>query len=261
MAGITLHTIAKEVSLLGNDKSDINIPKYILIGKEAISELNTRGFMPIKNVALDIDGSTNSAKLPDDYLKYTKVGICICGRILELDYDSTICIREKKDNFCKEDTNIQSLSNDCGCLENERIPTEYGTTHYNWSNVCHNGTYLNPIYTIPAYKSTGYFKIQNGRIYLNSVCANGTVVMQYKSTGESEVGQTEIPLELKEVVKSYITWKNAFYEKNTRIGIVQLYEMEYKRKKDLLAKESVLKSVLDMLKVEMSYRSTSNLGI
>ena len=42
-----------------------------------------RGFMPIQSVMLDIDVGTNSAKTPPDYVKYVRVGSCMCGRILQ----------------------------------------------------------------------------------------------------------------------------------------------------------------------------------
>ena len=350
MKSVTLHTIAKEIATNKRDKSDIYIPDYILLGKEAVAEMNLRGFFPIQNVALDIDNTTHSAKLPEDYSKYIRVGICINGRILELDYDSTLCIREPQDNFCYtggysrtasvafksykitmkrelpftfsytsdilypndetitivftaetqyvcsatvplptgtftideyiieevgdcvgngqtqitiDNTNIVAnatdFQDDCGCLANNTIPQGYNS-YYLWDGIYHNGNALKPVYTIPAYKSRGYFKIQNGRIYLNSVCSTGQVVLQYKSTGVSDSGQTQIPFNMKDIIKHYIVWKSAFFDKNTNIGQIKMYEEEFKRKKDLLVTQEVMSSILDMLKVQMKFTYQANLG-
>lgn len=347
MKSVTLHEIAKELSLLRRDKSDIYIPDYILLGRECVAEMVTRGFMPISSVALDIDQNTNSAKLSDDYLQYIRVGICINGRIIELDYDSTMCVREKQDNFCYTngcsstaavagknyrientgevsivvtytsdilDVNGESITistsepvqiicsrtvpvfqdgasytivevgacgtdsdtvnisypipeytpeaqfeNDCACLRGGGIPVGYNSYYY-WDNIYHDGNLLRPIYTLPAYKSPGFFKIQNGRIYLKSVCSSGQVVIQYKSTGVSDCGQTEIPYDMKDVVKHYVLWKSEFFDRNANGVKVRLYEEEYRRKKDLMTMQKVMSGVLDMLKVEMQHTFMANLG-
>ena len=119
---------------------------------------------------------------------------------------------------------------------------------------------LDPIYTLPAYRSKGFFKISNGRIYFNSVCANGQVILQYKSTGVSDSGQTEIPYNLKDVIKYYIVWKNAFFDNNTPLAKVAMYKEEYNRKKDLITLQEVLVGITDMLKVQMEQIYQANLS-
>jgi len=259
MEALTLHKIAKEISLSRQDKSDIYIPNYILFGREAISEMNTRGFVPIQSVALDIDPNTNSATLPPDYLGYVRVGICVCGRIIELDYDKTLCVREPVDNFCCAEEEVSKFEEDCKCLSNNCIPDGY-SNYYMWNNIYYRGTMLDPIYTLPAYRSKGFFKISNGRIYFNSVCANGQVILQYKSTGVSDSGQTEIPYNLKDVIKYYIVWKNAFFDNNTPLAKVAMYKEEYNRKKDLITLQEVLVGITDMLKVQMEQIYQANLS-
>jgi len=259
MSSTTLHLIAKEIALSRQDKSDIYVPNYILHGKEALSELNTRGFVPIQNVLLDIDSDTNSALLPQDYLKYVRVGSCVNGRILELDYDASMCVREPAVSFCDPAEVVVRYEDDCDCLLNERIPTGYDN-YYMWNNIYYNGRFIEPIYTIPAYRSPGFFKIENGRIFFNSVCANSKIALQYKSTGVSTSGQTVVPINLKEVIKYYIVWKNAFFDRNETLARVSLYEQEYNRKKDLLTLQEVLVSVVDMLKVQMENIYQANLG-
>ena len=75
--------------------------------------------------------------------------------------------------------------------------------------------------SLPAYRSPGFFKIENGRIYLNSVCAGSHVVLQYKSNGVSD-GQTEIPIEMEDTILSFMVWKDAFYDKTNSLSYIQM---------------------------------------
>lgn len=259
MKPVTLHTIAKKIMLSRQDKSDIYIPNYILYGKEAVDELTLRGFMPIESVMLDLDKNTHSAPLPENYVKYVKVGICIGGRILELDYDDTLCVRAPEYDFCKPVQDTAELKSDCECLRRDCIPDGY-SNYYMWNNIFYNGESLPEFMSIPAYRSKGFFKIENGRIYLNSVCAGAKVVMQYKATGVSESGKTQVPHELQDVVLYYIVWKNAFFDKNSTERYIERCEKEYLRKKDLVAISVTLNSVLDMLKEEMKSTYMANPG-
>jgi len=339
MSSTTLYNIAEKVCLSKGDKSNIHIAKYILYGKSAAAEMCKRGFMPIQSVMLDIDAGTNSAKLPPDYVKYVRVGSCICDRILELDYDSTLCVREPVENFCppkqtepvtvktnyyrlttKVDgtinfvyttdmqfpdgetiavtngnpqyvcsitvpktnsvlahsidnigdcpgdntttevlTETQRLESDCKCLCRNAIPAGYNS-YYMWNNIYYYGRLLGPMYTLPAYRSPGFFKIENGRIYLNSVCAGSHVVLQYKSNGVSDAGQTEIPIEMEDTILSFMVWKDAFYDKTNSLSYIQMCKEEYIRQKDLLTMQTVLAGVLSMLKVEMKYTFAANIG-
>ena len=256
----TLYKIAKEVSLMRFDKSEVHIPNYILIGKEILGELNVLGFMPIKSVMLDIDKNTNSAKLPNDYLKWVRVGLCVCDRIIELDYDSTICTREVTDNFCDvKKIDAKGLETDCNCIINGGVPQGYNSYYY-WNNIRYNNNDLEPIYTMPAYTSKGFFKIEKGRIFINSVCAPYKLVLQYKSDLDMNCGGIEIPNKLKDVVKYGIQWRVSFFDKSIPIGLINLYKSEYTRKKDLLTMQDVMTSILDMLKSEMSSINVANLG-
>jgi len=161
MEALTLHKIAKEISLSRQDKSDIYIPNYILFGREAISEMNTRGFVPIQSVALDIDPNTNSATLPPDYLGYVRVGICVCGRIIELDYDKTLCVREPVDNFCCAEEEVSKFEEDCKCLSNNCIPDGY-SNYYMWNNIYYRDSNR---HSILSYPSSALYEKEGGICY------------------------------------------------------------------------------------------------
>jgi hypothetical protein len=57
-----------------------------------------------------------------------------------------------------------------------------------------------------------------------------------------------------------MVWKNAFFDRSSAISYVKMCEQEYIRQKDLLTMQTVLKSVVDMLKVEMKNTYTGNIN-
>ncbi len=372
---VTLHQIAKEIAIQRRDNGDVHLPEYLLYGRDAVAEFNLRGFIPVRSIALDIDRTTNSAKLPEDYLKYTQVGVCICDRIIELDYDATLCVREPKDDFCvreqcvslKEEDSIEyeidvtteapiwftytsdpkfpnaqrilvahningivcsytipveetpnsgkfnitelggcsttgtnqtyyepeggegssgateSQSSGCGCggstitsscsnpeshlicdcetLCNGGTPDHY-QYYYHWDNISYNGHYIEPLVAFPAYQSRGFFKIQNGRIYLNSVCGKyaDKVILKYKSTNNKDCGVTEFPDILKHAIKAYVLWQIELNAYRPNQASVRMRWDEFKRQKDFIRDNEILQGVADMLKVQMSHTFVANLG-
>lgn len=343
MSSTTLHNIAKEIAVSKHDTSGLSIPEYIMYGKDAIVEMNLRGFMPIQSVALDIE--KHSAQLPEDFLRYVKVGICICNHIVELDYDETLCVREPKDDFCKtctddntpalvkqsymiqtnagssrtysytetlsnpngatitvspdnpqyvcsytlpvittsgnhvitmvgdcdpadeDDVVVETMTDDqvfdaqCGCLNSGCIPNGFGG-YYDWDYIEYKNRYLEAIPTFPAYISRGRFKIQNGRIYLDSICAKyaDKVVLQYKSTGMSESGKTEVPYILKPTIKAFIQWQIELNRDKPMLGMIDTKKREFLRQKNLVKSNDILKSILEMLKIQMSHTYVANLS-
>lgn len=345
MNSTTLHNIAKEIAVSKHDTSGLSIPEFIMYGKDAIVEMNLRGFMPIQSVALDIE--KHSAKLPEDFLRYVKVGICICNHIVELDYDETLCVREPKDDFCAScgDTEVpalikqyykietkvdgtrsyyytetlsspngatiavtannpqyvcsytlpviitsgahkitlvgdcpatdgdeeiiteEPLTSDqvfdaqCGCISAGCIPNGFGG-YYDWDNIEYKNRYLEAIPTFPAYVSRGRFKIQNGRIYLDSICSRyaDKVVLQYKSTGVSDSGKTEVPYILKPTIKAFIQWQIELNRDKPMPGMIDTKKREFLRQKNLVKSNDILKSILEMLKVQMSHTYVANLS-
>jgi len=276
-------------------------------------------------------------------MKYIKVGICICNRIVELDYDATLCVREPVDNFCPTSYNVsknypyksrnykitlttdqprtfeytleidkpnqesqvvngsaiicsktipvttgtvnytvvdigegscgdddvdvtvtcsqdEQLETTCNCLCAGAVPTSFNS-YYNWNGIAYRDQYLDSIPTYPAYIGTGFFKIENGRIYLNSICGNYAekVIMQYKSTGVSESGLTEVPLLLKPTILAYIQWQIEL-NANSGLGLIETKKREFMRQKGLLVTSEIMKGILDMLKVQMSHTYVANLS-
>lgn len=227
---VTLESICDEV-LLQMGSGDI--PTYMIYARDALKDLQLYNVGTIRSVMLDIDKETNSAALPDDYITYARVGLAVRGTIIELDYDKDMYIALPKEPVsCAKDeaptADVERFENDCYCLGMDDIPPYYRTYYY-WSNIYYQGQELKPTYTIPAYYSTKFFKIERGRIWFNSITTpNSKVVMDYNNTGENASGQTLVEDKYKSAIKSYIKWKRAMDKRDNSVVILQKdYEREF----------------------------------
>lgn len=253
----TLYDIAQELAIKKDDTTDKHLTKYLLFGREAVKELNLFNTLNIKSVLLDINTDTMTVNLPDDYIEYSKVGILINGRILELDYDNRIYPYQKPLDLCCDGEDKQTpeirFKNDCGCLyDGVNLPYNY---NYEWHNISH-GQQLVTYYAIPAYYGTKFFRVHNGVIYLDSICPieNSYIVLEYKTTGLDEK-QTVVPELYKEAVSAYIDWKTALYKHTPS---VQLFEREYQRQYKKISRLNHSSTILSILR---AVRSTKAQGM
>jgi hypothetical protein len=253
----TLYDIAQELAIKKDDTTDKHLTKYLLFGREAIKELNLTQSLNVKSVLLEIDKETMTVKLPNDYIEYTRVGILINGRILELDYDNRIYPYQKPLDLCcngeDKQTPEQRFKNDCGCLlDGVDLPYNY---NYAWHNIGH-GQSLVTHYTTPAYYGTKFFRVHDGHIYLNSICPieNSFIVLEYKTTGVDEK-QTIVPELYKEAVSAYIDWKTSLYKEPQ---MARVFEREYQRQYKII---SNIKNSSTLLAILRAVRSTKAQGI
>jgi len=224
----TLVKIAAEYAILKNE-GEQNKLRYLQYARNAVRELSITIVDNIKSVMLDLDNQ-NSALLPDDYLKYSKVGVCICGHIIEFDRDETLCKYEKADSFCKPCgtpyTAEEMVTANCGCACNgEELP--FLTSKYKWESIYNDGEW-SAYYATPAHTRAGVFKIVGNRIYIDSLCDKhtGKVVLEYKSTGVSMSDGTTVSDELVAAIIAYIRYHNELDKKG---NMVNVYREEYRR--------------------------------
>jgi hypothetical protein len=253
---ITLYDIAQEIAIKRDETTEKHLAKYLLFGREAIKELNLHNTLNVKSIMLDIDSTNMSVELPKDYISYSKVGILVGGKILELDYDSRIYPQEKPINLC-EDENIEPTNRfkrDCDYCLNGGINLPYNYS-YSWYNIKY-GQEFHTLYTIPAYYGAKFFREHNGYLYLDSTCPleDTKIILEYKTIGIDEK-QTVVPELYRGAVSSFIDWKFALYKSKPN---VQLLEREYQRQYKNVLK---LKRSSTLLEILRAVRSTKGQGV
>lgn len=153
--------------------------------------LNLAGMMPTtKTVLLDIDPNTNTAILPDDYVEYLKVGLCVgcegkgIGGFVNLTYNPNICSNIQggfvNDGCeCDQESLITTMDNvACGCTGD--LPASWWYYPYYYNGAMYDGVYG---YGSGQYRG-GYniFKEQN-KIAFDSYITAQKVLLEYMSNG------------------------------------------------------------------------------
>ena len=127
------------------------------------------------------------------------------------------------------------------------MPYEY---NYDWSYYG-SGQQLHTNYAVPVYYGTKFFRIHNGIIYLDSICPieDTHLVLEYKTTGLSDSGQTPIPELFRGAVSAYIEWKMALTKGKQN---VMLLEREYKRQFKMVERIKRSSTLLEILRTVRS---------
>ena len=99
-----MKSLAYVVSSVMTDIGVSDEKHYVRFLKWAVDgyrKMNLHGLLPtIRSIELEIDKSTNSANIPDDYIEYLKIGVCRNGYMYNFDYNSKICLPRDGESHC-----------------------------------------------------------------------------------------------------------------------------------------------------------------
>lgn len=201
-------------------------------------ELKVRAMASIEVYREKVD-SLGLIQLPDDYIRYTKIGICRKdGRIHTLTLDPDLC--PKPLNVC------ESLED----AEQNEGPAYQIVPHL------HRGAFVGG-YSLPALymvgggiNKDGYYRVDNNKrqVILDSVFVGSEIIVEYQSSG-AVTGQTLVPELYIDPIRYYIAWKMYEYDMER----VQLADREYQKFADYVTEAKLqenaftLDELLDML--------------
>lgn len=174
--------------------------KFLKWANDGYRRLNLAGLMPItmKSVVLDVDSATNTAELPNDYLYYLKIGLCIEGRIVNFDLADSLCLSPNEMNACPcSDEEIeQGINNILATGDNWTGASWYFPYYQHY----HNGQFVAGFYGNGAGFYHGGYKINKttNRIQFDSFVRAPRITLEYvssgvNSTGDAIIEQTAIP--------------------------------------------------------------------
>lgn len=199
--------------------------QYLHYAINGYRELNLIGLMPtIKMVSLPVNQATNTAKLPDDYIDYIRIGVCCNGIFINFDYNDEICIYgETVEDMCGcnnsniTPNNISTLCNAYGMCggQVDCNGTYGGFATWLWPAYV-NGVfnYSQPNFGIgPGFYHGGYRINKQARTIQFDSCVNAqTVTLEYKSNGFDTMGDAVIPEDAIPALKAYVHWQSYAFE-------------------------------------------------
>ena len=202
MSAKTLDYIVKTVMADLGESSLSNYQTYLQFAIRGFRELslhngntNKIAYLPIK--------SNKAVDLPTDYIKYTKIGVCINGRIVTLGLDDSLCINHNFDD-CGDPIAIAMDSNSSPELISNLNYGYYFLDHF------HNGQYVAGEYGLGGgYNGLGYYRIdkEQNQIQLTSQIPSTEIVLEYIADGLSPDGTAAVPVEAVECLIAWVHWK------------------------------------------------------
>jgi hypothetical protein len=153
-----------------------------------------------KVVELVLDG-TDSVSLPNDFLQYNKVAMCINGVLYSLGLNNNLCLNKTYDA--------------CGVpiphnYQNNFNYYQWGTFPYGDALTIRNGEFAGRLFGIGSDNNVlGYFRIdkENNQIVFSGLHKYGSIILEYIADIEAIDGDFAVHPYMIEALKNYISWK------------------------------------------------------
>jgi len=234
------------------DKSEFTTHNYQQLlhwGSLGVIQLNLYVINNIKVAYLPINTTNFTVDLPIDYVDYTKVSVCQCGRAVTLGLNNNLCLPRKTD-ACGEPLSsvmqsVNSCESDCGCgcnnsgscgccsggfgsglggLPSSSLYGFYFINHYR------GGQYVGEYFSVGGGFAQSYYRIDKERaqIVLSNEVVGDEIMLEYISSGVEVDGSSIIPIQALEALRAYIHWQAVKFNKRASQGSKDALSIEYK---------------------------------
>lgn len=201
-----------------NGESQSKYFRVLNVAWAGVEELNM-DVSGIPTIAtLEIDETTCRADLPEDYLSYKRIGVCMGGRVVSLGRDDTLCLNPMLDD-CGNPQAIPVVPDprDSTAVPFDGIPLPLDATFGINAGIFGLGGGNN---------KNGYYRIdkENNQILFAS-SISGTIVLEYLSTPKKNKGEYVVHPFCVEALKAFIEWRMT--NKKMAMGAWQVSRSEY----------------------------------
>lgn len=243
---ITLENIIYDVQSDRNDFSNTDYMRMLQWLVRGVTDLNIHHISNLDVAYLTADAS-GQVDLPNDYIAYSKIGVCENGLIKVFGINDNMCLRRKTE--CEVPKAIQTAEI---AMNGEEIPF---VAHYR------SGIYINNLYGIGGGFRSTYYRIdrKNRKIILGGDIPLGEIVLEYLSSGINLSGKTYVDDDMREVLIALIHWKLKEFAPSRTVSEAekerarQIYEYEA-RKLSKLRKRFSISELMDT--IYASYKQT-----
>ena len=208
--------MGKQVVTIGNVVDDVlndlgiyseeNYVRYSQFAIRGVTRLSLLHLNSFKTVTLPIT-AINTVNLPNDYIDYVRIAICLDGREWSLTKNDKICIPE--DGECS---------------------TEQGNEGYD------EVVGQSPSYGEGGGYNIAYYRIdkQRNRIVLQKTYAGAEIKLSYVSNGINYDSETLLPVVASEALIAFIHWKSVQHDATIPMNTKLEYKSEYLREAAIL---------------------------
>ena len=197
--------------------------QYLDIALRGLKELSFDVVQDIRVAELSVS-SSGIVDLPNDYVKYTKIGTCGDGRVRTLGLDNDLCLPRATDS--------------CGApvVKSSSDGLDSNIEDIYWFMSWRDGESLGKIYGLGGGQNDyGYYRIdkEKNQLFLSSDFSGGNIVLEYISDGSSSDGNYQVHTFAEEALRSYVYWKSIQRKRYMNIQEKQLAQQDWYNQKRL----------------------------
>lgn len=196
--------------------------RLMQLGFRVYRDLNLYVGMPnIKTVYLPVQENM-TIDLPDDFVDYRAIGVCVNGRIITLSLDNSLCLRHNINDCCElEADTITSVASG--------TPSQLFPYWYLFLPTWRNGNYVGETYGETGGNCKGYFRVDynNRQIQFNSLIPQTEIALEYVSNGVDCDGNAVVPEYAIEPIISGIHWKRIQNQTGISLGEKERAKQDY----------------------------------
>jgi hypothetical protein len=239
---IKLSDIVGDVLLLVDEDDHLKYSdknKLMVLGRQALRELQYDAIRRIKSVRIEIDPATNSVSLPNDYIEYTKIGVLGDDGVVRVLGENTSLNISGDFTF---DVNDEVILDSDGIEVLEDTPDSSGIQISNVNNLGEYIVFRNFYYNSSIGRlygigggnnARGYFRIdkENDRIEVYAgVNGDKYIILEYVND-ETMRQDPVVPMMAESAIRAYIYYRYIQRKVNVSLGEKQLAERDWYREK------------------------------
>lgn len=184
--------------------------KSLALGNVMKSSIKTERFDVIHN----LDTGERYINMPDDFVDYYKIFICIRGYIINLDANDNICIAPPKLNCCGQELAdaIDQDVNKCQLYDGYNWQGTYWDYFPYWKN----GQFVAGMYGRGegGYRAGYKMDWENRRIVFDKFLKHDEVIIEFKTNGIKSNGNAIVPEGYEQAITDYVHWKRCMFSKD-----------------------------------------------
>jgi len=204
--------------------------RFLQFANLGYTDLNLFVTQNVKVAYLKVNDN-KTVDLPNDYMDYLKIGVEINGQVWTLTLNDDMLLPRTTD-ACGEiiPPDLRAIGDDVDGTK-ALIPNFgfYFAAHFR------NGQYIGERYGIGGGFNMAYFRIDHEKrqIVFDSELPDGTIILEYKSSGVKADGSTVIPRKVIPALTAYIHWRRLQYNDKKPLSqknnYRELYYIEYEK--------------------------------
>lgn len=195
--GYKLTDIVNELMIEIGEGQTNKFGRFFQLGVSGLRQmnLNTTGFPKITELTI---GDNDTADLPNDYINYTRIALCINGVLWSLGNNPNLCLVPEYDDCGNPVAGTNTANTEFGYMVNPFIADNY-----------RNGSLAGRMFGIGGDNNMlGYYRIDMNtrKILFSNLTRNYTVVLEYISDISAVDGDFEVHPFCVEALKDWMFW-------------------------------------------------------